>query len=228
MGHVSLIECFLSIWINVKCMCAINNSIFIISRVVQRHAQVLITDNFQFLELLVFDFDCVKVAECISIMSFGCFELLFLKLNISIILLPESNLDKLSIAHLPSGWLSVCDLDQLNCEDKSGTTWDLGWTAHVSVTVFALDNEICLLTKLHGHDSLVPSFDDLTFADSYLQWLPVVQRPVEHSSVFKSSLVVNSDLLPFCWALSFSLVDCLLYNSAVGGDLHFVKICCHF
>merc|ERR1740139_1391086 len=101
-----------------------------------------------------------------------------------------SSTSKIRVAHHPSCWASVSNAHELDVKDQGSSTWDCRGRAHRTVSVFRLNCELSLFAELHGHDTKIPSFDDLANTDVDFEGL-FVDGAIEHSSVFESTCVVN-------------------------------------
>ena len=157
-------------------------------------------------------------------MTLGLLELLSLKLNVAVVFLAKCHINQLFVTHLPASWSPVGNLNKLNRKDEGCSSRNFWWRSHVAITVLALDHEVCLLAELHGHDTSVPSFDDLALANSNLEGFSMVSASVEDGAILESTLIVNGDFLTLSGSFALTFINHLLDNASISCDVYFALV----
>ena len=194
MGDTAQVNCLGSVGIDFLCLSAVANRVTVVLSVVSANRHVLKNGHLQFVEFRRVVLHSFRVGQCILVLTFCKFKASLLELDVSKVLKVRRRLDQLRVAHHPPSWASVSDAHELNVKDQGSFAWDRWRRAHCTVAVLRLDRQLSLFTQLHGHDSEIPSLNHLTNADVDFESL-LVDRAIKYSSVFKSTCVVNQDLL---------------------------------
>lgn len=80
------------------------------------------------------------------------------------------------------------------------------------------DVEDSLLSKRHLRHALVPTLDDLSYANGALEWRTSVTARVEFVAILEGASVVHGHLVSLLWiVLAVSLLDGLLLDTHIAS-----------